>query len=44
MSFTVNVVLLIALSLALQTLKQFPTIPAIASDQAWVLGDCIKLC
>lgn len=34
MSFTVNVVLLIALLLTLQTLKQFPTIPAIASDQA----------
>ncbi len=34
MSFTVNVVLLIALSLTLQTLRQFPTIPAIASDQA----------
>src|SRR5512133_375582 len=33
MSFTVNIVLLIALLLTLQTLKNIPTIPAIANDQ-----------
>jgi hypothetical protein len=39
MSVTVNIVLLIALLLALQTLNSFPTIPAIANDQvAGLLG------
>jgi hypothetical protein len=33
MSITVNVVLLIALLLTLQTLRSFPTIPAMATDQ-----------
>lgn len=39
MSITVNVVLMIALLLALQTLRSFPTIPTIANDQiAGLLG------
>jgi hypothetical protein len=33
MSFTVNIVLLIALLLAIQTLKDIPTIPSVATDQ-----------
>jgi hypothetical protein len=33
LSFTVNIVLLIALLLAYQTLRSFPTVPAMASDQ-----------
>lgn len=33
LSFTVNIVLLIALLLAIQTLRSFPTMPVIATDQ-----------
>ncbi len=33
MSFTVNIILLIALLLTIQTLKSFPTVPAMASNE-----------